>query len=280
MPTTDRRYGDADGYDAYMGGWSAALSPVFLDFVGITAPVPTRVVDVGCGTGNLLAALAEGYPRTNLVGVDPSPSLLSKARRRPELAGATLLEGYVEQLPLETASADYTLSMLVLQEFSDRPAALAEMRRVTRYGGVVAACQWDFARMPVIAALIEAIATVNPMAGLRISTGSPAVFADEEELLLHWGRAGFDDIKAGRITVRREFPTFEHLWAPLLTGSTPSTLTLASLPAAERLAVRSLMESRFATGPESPPLQVTAEALVVRGACPKNVRPRVSGSIT
>lgn len=266
MPTTDRKYGDADGYDAYMGAWSAALSPVFLDFVSVVAP--TCILDVGCGTGNLLAALAEGYPRTNLIGVDPSPSLLSKAMKRPELAGATLLAGYVEHLPLETGRADYTLSMLVLQEFSDRPRALAEMRRVTRVGGVVAACQWDFARMPVIAALIEAIATVNPVAGRRISTGSPAVFADEEELLLHWDQAGFGDINAGHVTVRREFASFEHLWSPLEAGSTPSTLTLASLPTAERVAVRSLMESRFASGSGNPPLQVTAEALVVRGVCP------------
>jgi hypothetical protein len=94
------------------------------------------------------------------------------------------------------------------------------------------------------------------------------VFVDEAELLLHWERAGFDDLEAGRITVRREFPTFEHLWLPLLAGSTPSTLALASLSTMEREAVRSLMEARFAVRSEIGALQVSAEALVVRGRCP------------
>ena len=149
-----RKYGDADGYDSYMGGWSAALSPIFLDFVGIDGPA--RVADIGCGTGNLLAALAARNPEASLVGIDPSLALLSKARLRPELAAAAFEVGAVEALPVQGGSADYTLSMLVLQEFADRPLALAEMRRITRVGGVVAACQWDFARMPIIAALIEA----------------------------------------------------------------------------------------------------------------------------
>lgn len=260
---TRRKYADADGYDAYMGEWSAGLSPLFLDFVEVDRDA--RVLDIGCGTGNLLAALAARRPATQLLGVDPSPFLLAKAKERVDLAEATLLVGYVEQLPLASGLVDYCLSMLVLQEFADRPAALGEMRRVTRVGGVVAACQWDFARMPVIAALVEAIEQVNPVAGRQISASSPAVFADEAELLLHWDRAGFENIEAGRIAVSRTFPTFEHLWSPLAAGSTPSTLTLASLPPADQGAVRALLRRRFEVGPADGPLQITAEALVVRG---------------
>ena len=263
VPQGRRKYGDADGYDSYMGGWSAALSPPFLDFVGVEGAA--RVLDIGCGTGNLLVALAAEYPRTTLVGVDPSRSLLSKAQTRPELAAAMLLEGYVERLPIDTGTVDYTLSMLVLQEFSDRPLALKEMRRVTRPGGVVAACQWDFAKMPVIEALIEAIALVNPKAGRRIWTNSPSVFADEAELLRYWDRAGFVQLKAGRIAVERRFADFSQLWSPLLAGSTPSTLTLASLPPEEREAVRGIMQARFTANSPDGALLVTAEALVVRG---------------
>ena len=155
-PATDgtpiaRKYGDAAGYDSYMGHWSSALAPLFLGFAALQQPA--SLLDVGCGTGNLLVAAAALFPNARLVGVDPSAALLGKARARVELARAELLEGAAERLPFADATFDGCLSLLVLQEFADRLGTLREMRRVTRPGGVVAACQWDFARMPVIAAL-------------------------------------------------------------------------------------------------------------------------------
>jgi ubiquinone/menaquinone biosynthesis C-methylase UbiE len=257
-----RKYRDAEGYDAYMGGWSTALSPPFLDFVGIDPRA--AVLDVGCGTGNLLAALKTTSPLTRLTGIDPSAELLDKARRREELAGVAWAEGVVEALPFASGSFDCTLSLLVLQEFRDRLRALGEMKRVTRPGGIVAACQWDFARMPVIDALVEAIKTVNPAAGRQIDTNSPRVFVDEAELVEWWTRARFADVHAGRIAVMRDFPGFEFIWQTLLRGPTPSTLTLASLPPAEQEMVRAMMAARFGADPDGR-LRIRAEALVAKG---------------
>ena len=154
FPVVAQKYGDAPGYDAYMGHWSTALARPFLQFADLRQPA--SLLDIGCGTGNLLAAASGVFPGARLVGVDPSPALLGTARKRPELAGIDLLEGSAEALPFDDATFDACLSLLVLQEFADRPGTLREMRRVTRRGGVVAACQWDFERMPVIAALVDA----------------------------------------------------------------------------------------------------------------------------
>lgn len=256
--------GNADGYDSYMGGWSAAPSPLFVDFVGIEALA--RVIDIGCGTGNLLAALAASHSDASLVGIDPSEALLTKARMRSELAGATFKLGGVEALPVETGGADYTLSMLVLQEFSDRALALSEMCRVRRPGGVVAACQWDFARMPVIAALVEAIEHVNATAGRKISGGSPRAFADEAELLMHWD-------EAGSLTSRPSASQSDARIRPsMISGGRflwdqPSTLTLASLEPAQRELVRQNLLGRFASSLAGT-IEVTEEALVVRGNSP------------
>lgn len=170
----------------------------------------------------------------------------------------------MERIPLGTETSDFTLSLLVLQEFADRSAALAEMRRITRAGGIVAACQWDFARMPVIDALMMAIAAVLPSAIQAIAAGSPRVFTDEGELLAHWRSAGLGDIKTGRIEVTRTFARFADLWNPLLAGSTPSTLTLASMSRRQQLAVRDAMEARLGR-PAGEPLAVSAEAIVVTG---------------
>ena len=89
---------------------------------------------------------------------------------------------------------------------------------------------------------------------------------DEAELLLHWTKAGFVKVKAGRIAVTRVYQRFDDLWLPLLVGSTPSTLKLASLAPSEREAVRSILEVRFDPRSVGGLVEVTAEALVVSSA--------------
>ncbi len=71
-------YSDAAGYDSYMGGWSVALAPPFLRFA--LRQAPRSLLDVGTGTGNLLAAAAASFPQAQLSGIDPSSALLGRAR--------------------------------------------------------------------------------------------------------------------------------------------------------------------------------------------------------
>jgi SAM-dependent methyltransferase len=262
-PGVVQKYGNAAGYDLYMGLWSKALAPLFLGFAALSQPA--SLLDVGCGTGNLLAAAAAFFPGARLVGVDPSAALLRQAHLRRDLAAASLLEGVVERLPFGNASFDGCLSLLVLQEFADRSGALREMRRVTRPGAIVAACQWDFARMPVIAALVDAIAVVDPVAGGRLATRSAALLNDEAELAGAWIAAGFHEVSAARIDVVRRYRDFQDLWTSLLGGSTPSTLVLTSLAATALQTVRQQMRARLRVGSPAGGLEITAEAIAVRG---------------
>lgn len=244
-----------------MGGWSAALAPPFIAYAGVEAG--DSVLDIGCGTGNLLAALGTRFSLAGRTGIDPSRALLGRARRRPELADVALVEGSAEALPFADEQFDRVMSLLVLQEFPDPAAALGEMRRVTRRGGTVAGCQWDFERMPVIAGLMAAIDEVDPAAGEAIALGFPHRFVDEVDMVDEWAAAGLTDVVPGRITVTQRFASFEDLWQPLLAGTTPSTLTLASLPAARQAAAREILRDKLAAGAGG--ITVTAEALVVRG---------------
>ena len=260
-------YGDGEGYDAYMGHWSAALAPVFLDFAdaGDRAgeALPGPVLDVGCGTGNLLAALRARQPAARLVGLDPSAPLLARARARPALRSVELTQGSADHLPFGDGGFTACLSLLVLQEFHGRPEPLREMWRVTAPGGTVAACQWDFARMPVIAALVEALVAIG--AGAHLAIRGLEHFNDEQELAAAWSTAGMHEVSAARIAVARRYGNFDELWASLLGGSTPSTLTLAGLDGARRDAVREMMRTRFAMGMAGSGLTLTAEAIAVRG---------------
>ena len=256
-------YGNAEGYDAYMGRWSTALAPLFLDFASIGAGGP--VLDIGCGTGNLLGVLRSRFPAAHLVGIDPSAALLARALQRDDLSEVELIAGDAERLPFADGSFAACLSLLVLQEFHGQPQPLKEMRRVTRPGGIVAACQWDFAQMPVIAALVEALATIGAGSRDQLAVTSRRHFNDEAELVAAWHDTGFSDISAARIRVTRRYRDFDELWLTLLAGSTPSTMVLATLPEPNREAVRRQLQARLDHAGPDGHLELVAAAIAVRG---------------
>lgn len=256
-------YGDAAGYEAYMGRWSLALAPNFLAFAAPAAA--SSILDIGCGTGSLLTALRAQYPDAHLVGVDPSASLLAQARTQAGLAAVDFIDATAEELPFADATFDGCLSLLVLQEFHGRPEPLASMRRVTRPGGVVAACQWDFPKMPVIATLVDALASLPGGASEQLAVTSSRHFNGEAELAAAWQAAGFSRVSTARLEVRRTYRDFDELWRTLLGGSTPSTLRLAALSGAEQQEVRSRMEQTLRPAQKAKGLELIAEALVVRG---------------
>lgn len=94
-----------------------------------------RVLDAGCGTGRLAAALAE-RARAKVWGVDRSPEMLAVARTRVP-PGVGLKLGRLEELPFKDDWFDAAVAWLVVH-LVDRPRALAELRRVVRPGGAIA----------------------------------------------------------------------------------------------------------------------------------------------
>jgi ubiquinone/menaquinone biosynthesis C-methylase UbiE len=99
-----------------------------------------RGLDVGCGTGRLLAFLHDAWPGLRLGGLDLSVPYLTEARR---LIGRTarvkLIEGAAEKLPFDDGSLDFVVSSFLMHELPQaaRTEVLAEMARVVRPGGLV-----------------------------------------------------------------------------------------------------------------------------------------------
>lgn len=97
-------------------------------------PAEWTVADLGCGTGQMVSLLANNVAQ--VIGVDSSPDMLAAAKKRLDAhANIDLREGDLEGLPIEDASCDAALMVLVLTYVSDPAAALAEMLRVVRPGG-------------------------------------------------------------------------------------------------------------------------------------------------
>lgn len=98
-----------------------------------------RILEIGCGTGNLAILVKRLHPGVEVVGLDPDAKALARARRkvgREELP-VRLDRGFAEQLPYPDASFDRVLSAFMFHHLSPevKERALREVRRVLKPGG-------------------------------------------------------------------------------------------------------------------------------------------------
>jgi ubiquinone/menaquinone biosynthesis C-methylase UbiE len=97
-----------------------------------------RVLEIGCGTGNLAIRAKKTHPAVSVVGSDPDPLALSRAQRKAaQLNGIHFERGYAQQLPYADGEFDRVLSSMMLHHLDDdaKSAAAAEVFRVLRPGG-------------------------------------------------------------------------------------------------------------------------------------------------
>src|SRR6201996_2138457 len=183
-----------------MGRYSGPLASQLADLAGIGAG--QRVLDVGCGPGPLTAELAGGPGPAAVSAADPSAPFAAAVRER--LPEVDVRQAPAEQLPFGNDAFDAALAQLVVHFMTDPVAGLREMGRVTRPGGVVAACVWDHAggRGPV-AAFWVAVRELDPAA-----TGeSELAGARAGDLARLFTEAGLSAVRATELTVRARYAT-------------------------------------------------------------------------
>jgi ubiquinone/menaquinone biosynthesis C-methylase UbiE len=140
--TTGRVLHSAGAYDwlawLLLGGRERAFRERILELGQVTAG--NAVLDVGCGTGTLAVLAKERVgPSGAAHGIDASPEMIARARRKAERAGLAVSfeEAVVEDLPFPGQTFDAVLSTLMLHHLprSVREQCAREMRRVARPGG-------------------------------------------------------------------------------------------------------------------------------------------------
>jgi ubiquinone/menaquinone biosynthesis C-methylase UbiE len=125
-----------------------------------------RALGVGCGPGALTAALVERLGTASVCGADPSEPFAEACRAR--LPGVEVVVAAAETLPFGDCRFDAVLSQLVVNFMGDAEAGVREMARVTRPGGVVASCLWDYAgEMTLLRAFWNAAREVAPRSRRR-----------------------------------------------------------------------------------------------------------------
>ena len=244
-----------DAYDRFMGRYSRVLAPVFADFAGIGAG--ERVVDVGCGSGVLTEELARRVGAHNVAGADPSAMLAAAAERVP---GADLRAAAAESLPWPDGTFDAALAQLVVHFMSDPAQGLREMARVTRRGGIVAACTWDFAHggMELLRTYWQSVRALVPQADAETSP-----LGDYDNLERLWRDGALADVEGGPLDVEARYRDFDELWESFRGGVGPAGQYLLSLPPETQDAVRD--EYRRRLGNPAGPFTLKARAWAVRG---------------
>jgi ubiquinone/menaquinone biosynthesis C-methylase UbiE len=109
-----------------------------LEAVNQALPSPGRLLDVGCGTGQLLRRAAASFPDAHLVGVDPAGEMVQRARTSAVGVGASFVQGAAEALPFDDANFDLVVSSMSFHHWADQQEGLREVSRVLVPGGLLA----------------------------------------------------------------------------------------------------------------------------------------------
>ena len=244
----------ADAYDGFMGRYSRLLSCQLADWASVRTG--QRVLDVGCGTGALTSELVMRLGPTKVAAVVPSETFVAATRERHP--GVDVRSSTAEHLPFPNATFDAALAQLVVHFMKDPVAGLAEMGRVTRRDGVVAACVWDHGGGDgPLRIFWDSARTLDT----KIDGESQLAGARKGHLAELFEAAKLRGIESTAFSVSLEHPTFNAWWDPFQRGVGPAGAYLASLSAAQRIALRAECQRRV----PSEPFTVTAVAWAARG---------------
>lgn len=244
----------AEAYDSFMGRYSAPLAVPFCDYALVADG--QLVLDVGCGPGALTGELARRLGPGLVAAIDPSePFVAAVGERFPDV---DVRLASAEDIPFPDDTFDAALAELVVHFMADPVAGLTEMARVTRPGGIVAACVWDHAgnggptsRFWELAGELDPdVEDRSGLAGVR-----------EGHLAELLRDIGLQDVEDTLLSVDVEHSGFEDWWTPFTMGVGPPGAYIAALDDERRHRLDHHVRDRQ---PDAP-FVVTARAWTARG---------------
>jgi len=228
----------SDSYDRFIGRYSKPLAVALVDAAGIERDM--RALDVGCGPGALTVELARRLGPGSVGAVDPSDTFVEAcAQRNP---GVDVRVGPAEALPFSPGSFDAALMQLVLNFVDDPYASVAEVRRVVRPGGTVAACVWDDdGGVRMLRLFWEAAVAVDPCAA---GENKVMRFGHDGEIGDLFREAGLSDVATGSLEVQAAYVDFDDLWNPFVEWAGPVGQFCRSLDPERLAAIREQLRMR------------------------------------
>lgn len=254
-----------EGYELYMGRWSRLLVPSYAAFAGVEDG--QRILDVGTGTGAVALALEETLPRSEIVGLDPSAAFIARATKSARSSRVKFGVGDAQVIGYGDASFDHAMALLVMNFIPDEGKALAEMKRVTRPGGIVSACVWDYGDgMESLRLFWDEAVTLDPSASSKHERNMK--LSRRGELGTLWRQAGLSDVRETSLGIDQAFSSFGDYWAPFLGGTGPGGAHVAALSEERRTELEARLRRRLLGDHQDGPFTLQARAWCARGHVP------------
>lgn len=256
------RWESGGGYEPYVGRWSRLVAARFLEWL---EPVPdAHWLDVGCGTGALTETILGTARPESVTGVDPSKAFVSYSSGRIADPRAEFEVGDAQHIPGESDRYDCTVSALVLNFVPDPVAAVEEMKRVTRSGGLIAAYVWDYLDgMEMMRYFWDAAAERDPLAAAH-DEGARFTICTPEPLRSLWDAAGLAEVRVVPLEVDTVFRDFDDFWRPFLGGQGSAPTYNMSLDESSRESLKGLLRQRLPVEDDGS-IHLRARAWAVRG---------------
>ena len=256
---------DAQAYEHFMARWSRRMAGPFLDFVG--AKAGDRVLDVGCGTGVISAALAARG--CAVVGLDASESYLEGARRDGSHPKIVYELGDARRMPYADASFDACVSALTIDVIPEVDQVVREMQRVTRRGGTVASGVVDFWGGFSPADLVCDTASVldEGMRSLRDQRKARRIVWANGQTEI-WRETGLVGVVEVPIVTSFDYASFEDYWSSFSGPPSPIGQRIAALPPQLRGEVERHVRSGYLAGLPDGARSFATIVRAVRGTVP------------
>ncbi|WP_457584496.1 class I SAM-dependent methyltransferase [Ensifer canadensis] len=255
---------DAAGYEQLMGRWSQKLAPLFIDFAGIADG--ETILDVGCGTGSLTFALQKAADLRAIEAIDYSPVFVEEATRRNTDPRIKIRQADACALPFEDATFDRAFALLVLHFVPETDKAIAEMRRVVKPGGVIAAAVWDhFGGMPGMRMMVDTVAALSEGGRQLRNRYFFQPMVRPGEMRRAFVTQHLVDVVDTQLMIRMDYETFDDYWAPIAAGEGPLGKFVCSLDGADRVRVDTAVRSAYQAGQPNGPRSFANVAWACRG---------------
>jgi ubiquinone/menaquinone biosynthesis C-methylase UbiE len=258
---------DANAYEQLMGRWSKKLAPLFIDFAGLADG--ERIIDVGCGAGSLSFALARAADVREIVAIDYSPVFVEEAIRRNGDPRIKIRQADACDLPFDDGAFDRSLALLVLHFVPEAGKAVAEMRRVVRKGGVVAAAVWDhLGGMPGMRMMVDTVAVLNEGGRQLRARYCFQPMMQPGEMKRTFVEQGLLEVTETELMIRMDYESFDDYWAPIAAGEGPLGKYVATLNTAECARADAAMRDAYEAGQPDGPRSFANVAWACRGLVP------------
>jgi len=254
-----------DLYEPYVGRWSRLGASEFLKWLAV--PAEKEWLDVGCGTGALTQNILDHTNPKSVKGVDPSSGFIEYAKAHLTSGRANFEVADAQSLSIDTASFDAAVAGLVLNFVPQPSRAVAEMARVVRPGGVVAAYVWDYAgKMELMRYFWDAAVALDP-AAYELDEGRRFPICQPEPLTELFTKAGLHGVEVRPIDIPTDFRDFDDYWSPFLGGQAPAPGYAMSLSEERRTTLRDRIRSKLPIANDGA-IRLIARAWAVRGRTP------------